>query len=289
MIIRKLKSTDIQTVCKILESYDLPTKDLRNLDLECFWVAEEKSQLIGVIGIELYDHIGLVRSLAVEKQFQGNGIGRKLYEALEKNAVDKEILRLYLLTTTAQVYFEKLGYEAIQRDIAPLPIQHTTQFSSLCPKTAVLMQKSLSLTEGKSEFDAGLYCAESVLTVVAKRYNIESDLIPGIATGLCSGMGRTCGTCGALTGGILALNLLLGRKSADDSVERNYESVQKLVDSYTKLYGSTNCAELLGCDLGSKEGQSTFANETLHRRCREFTGMAADLVIKIIENEKKKS
>lgn len=280
MNIRKFRQTDISSVCRLLDSYDLPTKDLEN-----FWVAEEKDRLIGVAGMECYNHIGLVRSLAVEKQFQGNGTGKKLYEALEKDALNKEILRLYLLTTTAQVYFEKLDYEVIERDLAPLPIQQTNQFSALCPQSAVFMQKSLNLAEGRSEFDIGLYCAESVLAVVAKRYKIESDLIPGIATGLCSGMARTCGTCGALTGGILALNLMLGRKSADDTVERNYTAVQELVNSYTELYGSTNCAELLGCDLGSHEGQSKFTDEKLHRRCREFTGMAADLAIKIIEKE----
>ncbi len=288
MDIRKLKQTDIERVRELLAGYDLPIDDLEYSSQEDFWVAEEKGHVIGVGGMDHNNHIGLVRSLALDKQFQGNGIGKRLYEVVEEDAWNKGILRLYILTTTAQIYFEKLGYEAIERDIAPIPIQQSNQFSSLCPQSAVLLQKALNKVQGRNEFDSGLFCAESVLAVVAMQYEIQSDLIPGIATGLCSGMGRTCGTCGAVTGGVLAVNLLHGRKSTDDSVERNYGAVQELVNSFTELYGTTNCSDLLGCDLGSDSGQSTFNNQQLHRRCREFTGIAADLAIKVIENAKKK-
>ncbi|MEN8250437.1 MAG: C-GCAxxG-C-C family protein, partial [Bacteroidota bacterium] len=145
---------------------------------------------------------------------------------------------------------------------------------------------SLNLVQGRREFDTGLFCAESILTTVAEYYGIQSQLIPVIATGLCSGMGRTCGTCGALTGGILAVNLIYGRKSEYESVEKNYEAVQELVHGFTELFGTTNCAELLGCDIGTEAGQLTFTHKKLHRRCREYTGIAAELSIKAIENIK---
>ena len=101
----------------------------------------------------------------------------------------------------------------------------------------------------------GLYCAETVLADVAAEHGIESSLIPRIATGLCSGMARTCGPCGALTGGILALNLVLGRDNRAQSVERNYAAVQELVERFEQQHGSTQCQQLLGCDLGTVEGQ----------------------------------
>ncbi len=288
MNIRKIKQTDLSRVYEILTAYDLPTEDLESSSLENFWVAEEKGRLIGIAGMDCYNHIGLVRSLAVDRKLRGNGIGKKLYNAVEEEAWNKGLLRLYLLTTTAQAYFKELGYEVVERDIAPIPIQRSGQFSELCPQSAVLMQKSLNRAQGRREFDSGLFCAESVLAVVAEKYGIQSDLIPGIATGLCSGMGRTCGTCGALTGGVLAINLLHGRKAADDSVERNYGAVQELMHGFTELYGTTNCAELLGCDLGSDTGQSKFTSQKLHKRCREFTGIAADFAIKLIEDAKQK-
>ncbi len=46
--------------------------------------------------------------------------------------------------------------------------------------------KNSSYKDGITEFDKGLYCAESVLKVIAKQKGISSELIPMIATGLCS-------------------------------------------------------------------------------------------------------
>lgn len=149
------------------------------------------------------------------------------------------------------------------------------------------MQKSINKVQGRKEFDSGWYCAESVLAVVVEYFGIQSDIIPGIATGFCSGMGRTAGTCGALTGGILAINMVHGRKSSNDLLERDYQAVQELVIQFTELYGTTNCAELLDCDLGKESGQLKFDKQRLHRRCREYTGMMADLADEIIENAKK--
>ena len=155
---------------KILSGYDLPMEDLHTSSLEYFWVAEDKNQVIGVCGIDYSNHVGLVRSLAVDKQAQRKGIGKKLYEIVEGDARNRGILRLYLLTTTAERYFERLGYEIIERDIAPIPIKQSNQFSSLCPQSAILMQKSLSEANGRKAFDSGLFCAESVLAVVVEHY-----------------------------------------------------------------------------------------------------------------------
>ena len=286
MDIRKLRQSDIPRVKEILAGYDLLTEDIITFELENFWVAEESDQVIGVVCMECNKYIGLMCSLAVDKPYHGNGIGKKLYKVVEKMAHNNGVLRLYLLTTTSQTYFQKLGYEIIEKDIAPIPIQNSIHFT-LYPKSSILMQKSLNTWHAGKEFDSGLYCAESVLTVVAKRYKVQSDIIPRIATGLCSGMGRTCGTCGAVTGGVMAVSLLYGRKSVDDSAERNYCAVQELINSFTELYGTTNCSELLGCDLGTDSGQLKFTDQKLRRRCREFTGIAADLAINIIENTKK--
>jgi hypothetical protein len=55
-------------------------------------------------------------------------------------------------------------------------------------------------------FQQGFCCAESVLLSVAESRGIHSELIPKIATGLCGGIGRSGGLCGAVSGGVLGLN-----------------------------------------------------------------------------------
>ena len=129
----------------------------------------------------------------------------------------------------------------------------------------------------------GLYCAETVLKAIADHHQIVSPLIPRIATGLCSGMARTNGPCGAMTGGILALNLILGRDDQAQTVERNYAAVQELVELFEKEHGSTQCTELLGCDLATPEGQRKYSEMQLGHRCHSFSQSSIDLVNTILE------
>ncbi len=131
-------------------------------------------------------------------------------------------------------------------------------------------------------FAAGLYCAESVLSAIAKEGSVESPLIPGIATGFCSGMARSRGTCGALTGGILAINLMHGRSTPEQSVERNYSLVRELVSRFEKEFKSTNCGKLLGCDLGTEEGQEIFGKQNLIERCRLYTKKATSITRELL-------
>jgi len=101
-------------------------------------------------------------------------------------------------------------------------------------------------------------------------------------------MARTSGMCGAVTGGILAINLLLGREDLSDSIEGNYSAVQKLIERFENRFQSANCTELLQCDLGTEEGQKKFREEELFNRCREFTSEAARITAEILESIEKK-
>jgi amino-acid N-acetyltransferase len=64
-----------------------------------------------------------------------------LVTAAERLAAKNGVKSLYLLTTTADRFFAGLGFRRLQREMAPLAIKSTSQFSSLCPATAVLMSK----------------------------------------------------------------------------------------------------------------------------------------------------
>jgi dihydrofolate reductase len=62
----------------------------------------------------------------------------------------------------------------------------------------------------------GLLCAESVLNTVSDEVGVISPLIPRIATGFCGGIARTCGMCGAVAGGVMALGILYGRDNTEE-------------------------------------------------------------------------
>jgi C_GCAxxG_C_C family probable redox protein len=134
----------------------------------------------------------------------------------------------------------------------------------------------------EDSFASGLYCAESVVLALAKAQGIESEMLPKVATAFCGGMSRTCGTCGALTGAIMGVGLALGRSKAEESVAPSYEATQKLIKEFEQEFGSRECHVLLGCDLGTPEGQETFREEGLRAQCTRFTGKAAEIAARII-------
>lgn len=134
----------------------------------------------------------------------------------------------------------------------------------------------------EESFASGLYCAESVVFALAKAQGIESELLPKMATVFCSGMSRTCGTCGALTGAMMGVSLALGRSESSKSVQPSYAAAQRLIQEFEREFGTRNCSELLGCDLNTPEGQDKFGKERLWERCEKYTGKAAEIAARVI-------
>ena len=120
---------------------------------------------------------------------------------------------------------------------------------------------------------------------VAEKHNIQSDIIPAIATGFCGGMSRTAGLCGALVGGIMALGVLFGRNSSADSHKKIYGLSERLVRDFEKQFGSRNCSDLLGFDISTPAGQAVFeADKLLKTVCLDMTVKTTDLVMQVLEN-----
>lgn len=124
-----------------------------------------------------------------------------------------------------------------------------------------------------------------MLLAVAESQGIESDLLPRIATGFCSGLARTGGLCGALSGGIMALNLLTGRSEPGASVDENYALVGELIDQYEEKFGSINCKELTGVDLGTGEGQAKFREKNQITNCLNYAEEVTQMVLSLAEME----
>jgi N-acetylglutamate synthase-like GNAT family acetyltransferase len=50
---------------------------------------------------------------------------------------------LYLITTTAAPFFERLGFEPVQREAVPEGIRKSPEFASICPTSAAVLRRSL--------------------------------------------------------------------------------------------------------------------------------------------------
>lgn len=139
--VEKAQTRDLGTICQLLDLASLPHEDVTEELLQHFFIARLDTRIIGVVGLERYQDAALLRSLAVVKEHSGVGFGKQLVAAAEELAADMNIKSTYLLTTTADRFFEGLGFRRLQRDLAPPAIKNCHQFVSLCPASAVLMVK----------------------------------------------------------------------------------------------------------------------------------------------------
>jgi amino-acid N-acetyltransferase len=135
---------DASEVESLLTTSSLLTTDLHQNDKIQLFGAYQDENLIACIGVEIYDNTALLRSLAVRLECRSRGIGKKLSEHIEKYCQQKGVKELYLLTETADKYFDRLGYTKQKRQEAPESIKGTTQFSGLCPSSSKFMKKRVN-------------------------------------------------------------------------------------------------------------------------------------------------
>ena len=141
--IRPAEATDLAVATTWLSDEGLPTDDLTVDHMDAFIVATQGGKPVGMIGIEKFAEVGLLRSLIVDTACRGVGLGARLVAELELTARSEHIDELWLLTIDADRFFTRHDYVVVERGHAPEAIRNTAEFSTLCPGDAVLMCKHL--------------------------------------------------------------------------------------------------------------------------------------------------
>jgi amino-acid N-acetyltransferase len=137
------RPSDFPSIVRLLSEAALPHDDLTPGHLRHFLVLRDADGIAGVVGMEVADDAGLLRSLAVPAARRGGGLASRLVDALEAHARAAGIHTLYLLTTTAESFFVRRGYASVDRAAVPDAIAATAEFRSICPASAACMAKAL--------------------------------------------------------------------------------------------------------------------------------------------------
>jgi amino-acid N-acetyltransferase len=136
---RPLRSTAVA----LLLAQGLPVSDITDEQLEHFFFIGSEGSPTGLVGVEIYGTDALLRSLVVADTARTQGIGTSLVQHAEDYAAAHRVAAMYLLTTTAESFFERRGYRRVDRAQAPRAIQSTPEFASLCPASSIFMIKQL--------------------------------------------------------------------------------------------------------------------------------------------------
>jgi amino-acid N-acetyltransferase len=124
-MIRKATIPDVRAIHKLLMTYAsngmMLSRSLSELyeAIRDFYVWEENGVVVGTVCLHIcWEDLAEVRSLAVDENYEGRGIGRKLVEACLQEARQIGLKKVFALTYKDQ-FFAKLGFHLIEKSQLP--------------------------------------------------------------------------------------------------------------------------------------------------------------------------
>jgi amino-acid N-acetyltransferase len=116
---------DVKAMHQLLNSFadkrELLPRSISEIyeNLQQFYVAENKKKIIGTCALYVtWDNLAEVKALAVEEKYQGQGLGRRLLDAVTQVAKELHIRRLFTLTIRTG-FFEHFGFQHVSKEHLP--------------------------------------------------------------------------------------------------------------------------------------------------------------------------
>jgi len=126
-------------------------------------------------------------------------------------------------------------------------------------------------------FKEGFNCTESIFMTF--REILAPDLDPSLVrlfTGFGSGLGEAGCLCGALTGSVAAINLVLGRTTKEEDRSPAYQITQEFHDRFEAKFGATCCRILNVHPFETREHLTT---------CLKITGNTAKMLMEFLQEK----
>jgi len=109
-------------------------------------------------------------------------------------------------------------------------------------------------------FQDGYSCAQAVFMTFAEDLGLNAETAARLTSGFGGGM-HIGGTCGAVSGAIMALSLKFG-----EGKKRTYDKTAEFTDKLLERHPSLNCPELLGVDVRIEEDMKKAKDDGLFRQ-----------------------
>jgi amino-acid N-acetyltransferase len=106
-----------------------------------FIASDENGTWVGVAGYELYKQSALLRSVAVETASRRQGYGQVLVETVLADARKLGVHTVYLFTETAEPYFKRLGFEAVDRREIEQPVMQSAEVRERCSECQAMRRR----------------------------------------------------------------------------------------------------------------------------------------------------
>jgi C_GCAxxG_C_C family probable redox protein len=142
--------------------------------------------------------------------------------------------------------------------------------------------EKIRLTAEEYYRSGDFYCSEAIVKTIKDAFGLPiSDEVISMASGFPVGIGGAGCTCGAVSGGVMALGLVFGRTTPKDSkVDKAMNLSRQLHDIFKKRHKHLCCRTLNKYMIMGSSRQM--------KQCIAFTGEMAQETARIIIREQNK-
>lgn len=128
MRVRKATLSDAKSIHLLVNKFaskdEMLPRSLNEIyeNIRDFYVCENNGKVIGASALHiLWEDLAEIRSIAVLKDFQGKGVGRKLITQCMKEAKSLRVKKVFALTYNTKI-FKSFGFKDIDKNALPQKI-----------------------------------------------------------------------------------------------------------------------------------------------------------------------
>jgi len=124
---------------------------------------------------------------------------------------------------------------------------------------------------------------ERVLLALTEYLDVDSDLVPRIATGIGADYSLNGFTCGSISAAAIAIGAEYGKDSNVENPQAAWKRVDRFIEAFKDRWGAVTCRELTGLDVKTAEGMKEYLRSVHDYACTERGGFDVKKAIEILE------
>jgi len=128
-------------------------------------------------------------------------------------------------------------------------------------------------------------CCESVLLALKDHIGVGSEVIPRIGTGIGAGVSLNGLLCGCISSVALAIGMKYGRTNPEQDPQQIWNTVDAYVTEFTDKFGYTDCRQLTGVDIKTKEGFKKYYEQIHDHACASRIKFAVEKGAEILQKQ----
>ena len=136
-----------------------------------------------------------------------------------------------------------------------------------------------------AHFENDYNCAQAVFKAILDHKGIALDRATDLAAGFGGGISFSGQQCGAISGGLMSIGVLVGETITDvrDHKWETFRLCKEFQKRFTEKFGTIRCDDLTGINMSDENALTKAIDEGVFSEiCPKFVGWSAETVLELV-------